>query len=228
MDETQQLLHRNRSSVSDGKETSVKAGGWEHLSVAVTQLGRVAHNRGWTPATSGNFSAVASWNPLVLAISPSGVNKGSMVAEQVLRIEEGGDPISGGPRPSAEAALHLAVVRSVRPAFVAHTHSLWGTLASVRHARRGGVAIRNYELLKGLAGVQSHDHEEWIPIIENSQDWHADAHRVEEILRSTPGLHAFLIRGHGLYTWGGSLAEVERHLEALEFLLEVVGRLDSP
>jgi len=34
---------------------------------------------------------------------------------------------------------------------------------------------------------------------------------------------------HGLYTWGESVAEARRHLEALEFLFEVEGRrLMSP
>jgi methylthioribulose-1-phosphate dehydratase len=34
-----------------------------------------------------------------------------------------------------------------------------------------------------------------------------------------------LLRGHGLYTWGSDLAEAKRHVEILEFLLEVVGRM---
>uniref|UniRef100_E6PXG7 Putative aldolase class 2 protein aq_1979 n=1 Tax=mine drainage metagenome TaxID=410659 RepID=E6PXG7_9ZZZZ len=33
-----------------------------------------------------------------------------------------------------------------------------------------------------------------------------------------------LLRGHGLYAWGKSIAEVWRHLEALEFLFETEAR----
>jgi methylthioribulose-1-phosphate dehydratase len=29
--------------------------------------------------------------------------------------------------------------------------------------------------------------------------------------------------GHGLYTWGADLAEARRHIEVLEFLMEVLG-----
>jgi len=36
--------------------------------------------------------------------------------------------------------------------------------------------------------------------------------------------HGLLIRRHGLYTWGRGFYEAVRHLEVLEFLLEVVGR----
>ena len=37
-------------------------------------------------------------------------------------------------------------------------------------------------------------------------------------------IHGFLIQKHGLYTWGDSLADARRHLEAIEFLMECEGR----
>jgi methylthioribulose-1-phosphate dehydratase len=42
-----------------------------------------------------------------------------------------------------------------------------------------------------------------------------------------PLRHGFLIRRHGLYTWGRDVDEARRHVEVLEFLLEVVGRQHS-
>jgi methylthioribulose-1-phosphate dehydratase len=48
--------------------------------------------------------------------------------------------------------------------------------------------------------------------------------QVEAILTRQPDLHGFLIRGHGLYTWGRDVAEAKRHLEILEFLFEMIGR----
>jgi methylthioribulose-1-phosphate dehydratase len=44
------------------------------------------------------------------------------------------------------------------------------------------------------------------------------------MLAEHPGSHAFLLRGHGLYTWGRDLPEAKRHVEILEFLMEVIGR----
>jgi methylthioribulose-1-phosphate dehydratase len=38
------------------------------------------------------------------------------------------------------------------------------------------------------------------------------------------GAHAFLLRRHGLYAWGDTLYEAERHVEILEFLFEAIGR----
>ncbi len=104
------------------------------------------------------------------------------------------------------------------------THSVWSTLLSDASAPAGGLAIEGYEMLKGLRGVTTHAHREWLPIIENTQDWAAEAPRVESLLREQGHVHGLLIRRHGLYTWGSDLDELKRHLEVLEFLLEVVGR----
>ena len=95
-----------------------------------------------------------------------------------------------------------------------------------------GFTLRNVfellvEMLKGLAGVTSHEHREWIPIVENSQDMEALSGRIREALALHPEAHAVLIRRHGLYTWGRTLSEAERHIEILEFLLEAVGRTES-
>ena len=75
-----------------------------------------------------------------------------------------------------------------------------------------------------LEGVKTHEHQEWIPVFENSQDIPALAKEVEALLKQDPRPHGFLLRSHGLYTWGEDVAEARRHVEIFEFLLEVVGR----
>jgi methylthioribulose-1-phosphate dehydratase len=92
------------------------------------------------------------------------------------------------------------------------------------HAHDGGFSIEGYEMLKGLTGVSSHEHREWIPIVDNDQDMPRLAQRVGTLLDEHRDAHAFLLRRHGLYTWGETLADAERHIEILEFLFETVGR----
>jgi methylthioribulose-1-phosphate dehydratase len=192
---------------------------------AIVDLGRQFHARGWVLGTSGNFSAVLDANPLRLAITPSGADKGALSPEQLLEIDADGSVVRGRGRPSDETRLHLAVVKVRGAGAVLHTHSVWGTLRSTLHAREGGLAIEQFEMLKGLAGVKTHEHREWLPIFENSQDLAALSARVAEALTADPRAHGFLLRGHGLYTWGKDLDEARRHVEILEFLLEVTGRL---
>jgi methylthioribulose-1-phosphate dehydratase len=109
---------------------------------------------------------------------------------------------------------------------VLHTHSVWSNILSDAYAADGGLSIEGYEMLKGLEGVSTHEHREWLPIIENSQDMTALAGSVEGALRQHPSSHGFLLRRHGLYTWGKDIAEAKRHVEIFEFLLEVRGRVD--
>jgi methylthioribulose-1-phosphate dehydratase len=135
-----------------------------------------------------------------------------------------GGPGAATGRPSAETSLHLAIVRARGAGAVSHTHSVWSTVLSDAAAEKGGLAIEGYEMLKGLQGVTTHAHREWVPQIDNTQDWAAEAPRVEELLRRQSDAHGLLIRRHGLYTWGRDLDELKRHVEILEFLLEVVGR----
>ena len=83
-------------------------------------------------------------------------------------------------------------------------------------------------MLKGLEGVRTHEHREWIPILENDRDMTRLADRVGAILREHPDAHGFLLRRHGLYTWGEDLTQAVRHVEILEFLRESVGRAPLP
>jgi methylthioribulose-1-phosphate dehydratase len=193
---------------------------FESLARGLCALGRACHARGTVGATSGNFSAVTHRDPLRLAITPSGADKGYLTPEAILEIDASGAVLRGEGRPSAEAALHLAVVRACGASAVAHTHSLWATILS----EESTLVIEGYEMLKALAGVEAHTHREVLSVIDNAQDWQAAAPAVEALLRERPESHGLLIRRHGLYTWGRDLAEVARHLEALEFLLEAEGR----
>jgi methylthioribulose-1-phosphate dehydratase len=192
----------------------------------LVSISRSFYARGWALGTSGNFSAVLSRDPLRLAITPSGADKGELNAERILTIgEELSQPDGVNEKPSAEALLHIRVVLERGAGAVFHTHSVWNTILSSVHAPGGGVMIEGFEMLKGLKGVKSHEHREWLPIIENSQDMSALAESVAQILRKNPNSHGFLLKQHGLYTWGGNLAEAKRHVEIFEFLLETLGRL---
>ena len=79
-------------------------------------------------------------------------------------------------------------------------------------------------MLKGLDGVRTHAHREWVPIVPNDQDMPRLAQVVGGTLDEHPSAHAILLQRHGLYTWGATLADAVRHVEILEFLFETIGR----
>src|SRR5436190_19684714 len=120
--------------------------------------------------TSGNLSAVLERDPLRLAITASGLDKGALLPEQIISIDEQARAGSNGRKPSDESPLHVRIVKERQAGAVFHTHSVWSTMLSDLHFAEGGVAIEGFEMLKGLEGVRTHAHREWIPILENSQD----------------------------------------------------------
>ena len=190
------------------------------------EIGRDFHIRGWVLGTSGNFSTVMSRKPLKLLITASSVSKGDIRPADVLVIGANGKPVGKpGGRPSAETALHVAVVQSRNAGAVLHTHSVWSTILSELYSPECGLWLSGFEMLKGLEGVRTHEHREWVPVLENDQDISALARRVETVLQQSPAIHGFLLRGHGLYTWGDDLAQARRHVEIFEFLLETTGRM---
>jgi methylthioribulose-1-phosphate dehydratase len=195
------------------------------IAAALANTGASFHSRGWVMGTSGNLSAVVQRDPLLLAITASGVDKGALRAEHILMIDENARVMT---EPSAKASdeslLHLRIVNERGAAAVCHTHSVWSTLLSDFYSADGGLAIEGYEMLKGLSDVKTHEHREWLAILENSQDMTALADRVGEILTQQKDAHGFLLRRHGLYTWGNDLEQAKRHVEILEFLIETVGR----
>jgi len=194
------------------------------IEILLAELGRSFYSRGWALGTSGNFSAVVSRDPFRIAITSTGLDKGSLTPDQLVQVDANGTVTEGSGQASAETALHLVVVRVREAGAVLHTHSIWSTIISELHAAQSGIWIEGYEMLKGLQGVKSHRHREWLPIVENDQDMARLAGVVDRTLTQHPNAHGFLLRGHGLYTWGEDLGQAKRHLEILEFLLEVIGR----
>ncbi|MGD0893666.1 MAG: methylthioribulose 1-phosphate dehydratase [Terracidiphilus sp.] len=183
---------------------------------------RWCYTQGWVPATSGNFSVRQGSRILITA---SGLDKGTVTPDGLLEIDRDGRMLTGTGKPSAETGLHLVLYRA-RPeaGAILHVHTIWNTLLSGHFEAAGVAKIEGYELLKGLSGVSTHTHQEQVPILKNSQDYSELCAELEEALKTYPETHGVLLSRHGLYTWGESVADARRHLEALEFLFEVEAR----
>lgn len=196
---------------------------------ALQEVGLMFYEVGWSLGTSSNYSVVLSRDPLRLLITASGKDKGNLGDDDFVIVDEAGQPVEQGDgRPSAETMLHVELARSRDVGAVLHTHSVWGTILSEDHAANGGFFIEGYEMLKGLAGIQTHEHREWVKVFPNSQDIPSLAHEVRRYLDGDElgrAAHGFLIQKHGLYTWGRDLTEARRHVEIFEFLFEVLGRI---
>ncbi|GHE38384.1 methylthioribulose 1-phosphate dehydratase [Vulcaniibacterium thermophilum] len=173
--------------------------------------------RGWTPATSSNFSM--RLDDAHAAITVSGRDKGRLTEGDIMVVDLDGRPVATEHRPSAETLLHTQLYRRFpQIGCVLHTHSLNQTVASRLYAGVGHVRLEGYELLKAFAGQTTHETAIDLPVLPNSQDMRTLAAQVDALLDRQP-MWGYLIDGHGLYAWGRDMAEARRHLEAFDFLL---------
>ena len=146
----------------------------------LAEVGREFYRRGWVLGTGGNFSVLMARSPLRIAITSSGNEKGTL--------DDNSEIIQGFGTPSAETLLHFTIYRLVPGArCVLHAHSVWGTILADRFFESGAIEFEGYEILKGLAGVQTHEHRECLPVIENSRDQLALAHVIENVVREKSG-----------------------------------------
>lgn len=190
------------------------------------ETGRMLHARGWSLGTSSNYSVVVQRDPIRILITASGKDKGRLCPSDFVLVDGQGTPVvADQEKSSAETLLHCVLAEQSDVGSILHTHSVWGTLLSDFHFAEDGFVIEDFEMLKGLEGITSHEHRVWIPILDNSQDIAALSDVVRQRLADGETLpHGFLLRQHGLYTWGHDLFAARRHVEIFEFLFECVAR----
>lgn len=173
--------------------------------------------RGWTPATSSNFSM--RLDDRHAAITVSGRDKGRLSEADIMVVDCGGQAVATDARPSAETLLHTQLYKRFPDiGCVLHTHSLNQTIASRLYAGAGQIRFEDYELIKAFRGQSTHATVMDVPVLPNNQHIPTLAAQVDVFLDQAP-LWGYLIEGHGLYAWGADMAEARRHLEAFEFLL---------
>jgi methylthioribulose-1-phosphate dehydratase len=176
---------------------------------------------GWMRGTSGNLSLVLSREPLRLAVTASGKDKGELTAADVVTVDaDGGAMGDAAAKPSAEAALHARVARLTGADAVVHVH----TVASVVASRRwpAGVPLPEVEMRKGI-GLPAHGEPFTLPVIANSQDMTELGDRLEAV--RDPAVPAVVVADHGLYGWGSSLLQARHHTEIVQWLLELATAL---
>ncbi len=191
---------------------------FREASRALAAIGQRIYGNGWSPATSSNYSL--RLNDQYAAVTQSGKDKGLLRETDIMAVDMQGLPASSG-KPSAETLLHTQLYRRYPDVgAVLHTHSHASTVLTM-HWPANSLSLEGYELLKALDGYTTHESRLVIPVFDNTQDIAALAEQVDAAMAQGDASHAYLIRGHGLYTWAEDLPTCYRQLEALEVLLAI-------
>ena len=180
---------------------------------------KVYNLKGWSPATSTNYSFIDENNQIW--ISRSGIDKRLISENDFIRIDVNGQFSNENSSifPSAETPIHTSIYKFFpETKIILHSHALYPVLLS--SIKKNYFEFEGTELQKGFDGVDSHLSTVKIPIFENSQDM--SFFEKELFARKSELIHSCLvISKHGTYAWGKNLFEAKRHLETLDYLCQV-------
>jgi methylthioribulose-1-phosphate dehydratase len=200
--------------------TNIVTKDFQSTAEALVAAGQFLAEKGWAPATSGNYSARLDGEQV--AITVSGRDKGKLVVDDIMVVDFAGHPITPDKKASAETLLHTSLYRQYPfTGAVLHTHSIDCVTLSRWLLKQGKdhLFLTNYELMKALPGITTHDIELEIPIVPNSQEMVSLGKDV--LARLSPLSHpvGYIIAGHGLYAWGATMPQALMATEALEVLI---------
>ena len=199
----------------------------EKIKKELAKVIRGINRKGWSPATSTNYSFRTEKEPNTIVVSRSAVDKAYFTAEDFIEVDRKGKPhpLFIDQRPSAETLIHCTLYDLFpKTKFILHSHSIYPVLWSI--TLENEIIFQGYEVQKGFAGQESHLDQVRIPILENSQNMEEFSNWMKT--RASEFKHnCFVIKGHGTYAWGTSLFEAKRHLETLDYLCELEWKRNS-
>ena len=105
----------------------------ETLKEDLAQAIRSYHHKGWSPATSTNYSFKESDKESEFFVSRSGVDKSNFLATDFIKVDEKGLPTFLNPNaiPSAETSIHCLIYELFpETTVILHSHSVYPVLLS--------------------------------------------------------------------------------------------------
>ena len=173
----------------------------------IVEAGRRMYMRGYVCGNDGNLSGRISDG--VIVATPSGISKGFMTEDMLVKLDLDGNILSGTLRPSSEIKMHIAVYREA-PGILAVCHAHPPVAAAFAAA---GVALDKPFLQESvmLLGV--------IPVAKYAAPGSEKlASGVAEFCRE---YHGALLEHHGAVTWGDSVMQGLYRMESLEYTATV-------
>lgn len=191
----------------------------------LASLVRDLNGSGHNPATSGNYSLRSQTSAEFCLVSESGVDKGQFHEQNFLPVRYDNAALHesvafSGRRSSAETGVHVSVYRATTANCVLHSHLLEALFFADLYPGQAVIHLEGLELLKGFKGITTHETRVAIPCFENTQDIVELSTRIEAALAGDELTYGLLLRRHGLYVWGDSVADAKRHLEVFEYMFK--------
>ena len=169
----------------------------------ICEVGHKLYAKGFVAANDGNISVKVSDNEYYC--TPTGVSKGDLTPDMIIRIDGTGKKIEGKLNPSSEIKMHLRVYRE-RPdvTAVVHAHPPVATAFTV-----AGVELDKYILPEAVLTIGN------VPTCEYGTP--STMEIPDSLMPYIQNHDAFLLKNHGALTVGNSLQKAQFVMEEVEF-----------
>lgn len=173
----------------------------------ICEIGKRIYNKGFVAANDGNITVKVKDNEFWA--TPTGVSKGYMTPDMLIKVNAEGKVLEGTWKPSSELRMHLRVYRE-RPdvGAVVHAHPPTATGFAI-----AGIPLDKYTMPEAIIFLGS------VPIAEYgtpSTDEIPDA-----ISKYLQNHDAVLLENHGALTVGHDLLSAYFKMETLEFFAKI-------
>jgi L-fuculose-phosphate aldolase len=168
----------------------------------ICEIGRRVYNRNYVAANDGNISVKVG--PNEIWTTPTGVSKGYMTPDMMVKMDLSGKIISGNLKPSSEVKMHLRVYNeNPEVNAVVHAHPPVATSFAIAGISLDKPVLPEAIVLLGNVPVAPYA----LPGTQEVPDSIAPYCKTH---------NAVLLANHGALTWGRDLMEAYFRMESLE------------
>ena len=170
---------------------------------AIIDIGKRMYARGFVAANDGNISCKVG--PNAIWATPTGVSKGFMKPEMLVKLDLTGKVLQGSSRPSSEINMHLRVYEeNPNVMAVTHAHPPIATAFAV-----AGIGLEKPILTEGVTTLGV------VPVAKYATPGTQEV--PDSIAPFVNSYNAVLLSNHGALTWGKDAYEAFYRLESVEY-----------
>ncbi|AJY75424.1 class II aldolase/adducin family protein [Paenibacillus beijingensis] len=173
----------------------------------ICEIGRRVYEKGFVAANDGNISVRTGEDEIW--ITPTGVSKGEMTPDMLIKVNLQGEVLHGRLKPTSEMKMHLKVYEKrsdIRA--VIHVHPPYATAFAI-----AGIPLDQATMPESVVLLGT------IPVAEYATPSTEDVPK--KIEQYVAGHNGVLLENHGALTWGRDLRSAYYLMESLEFCAKI-------
>ncbi|MCL2200708.1 MAG: class II aldolase/adducin family protein [Oscillospiraceae bacterium] len=169
----------------------------------ILEVGRRLYMRGFVCANDGNFSTRIAHD--IIIATPTGVSKGFMTDDMLIKLDLDGNVLEGAHKPSSEVKMHLSIFRrSPEIIAVCHAHPPVSTTFSAAGMPLDKAFLQETAVSLGVVPIAKYAMPGSNELADGAAEFCLD-------------YHGALLEHHGPVTWGNSMMQALFRMESIEY-----------